>query len=138
MKNIILLFTLFICALTDIVTYRIRNSVLLVSAVMLLLYDHFISSEGDIPSDLISAGVVLIILIPFYMMGIVAAGDAKLLALCAMYVGPASFCMVTAASAAAAAVIVFIISTVRREPFIKTRYPFAFALLIGAFPLWFQ
>ncbi|MBQ4482029.1 MAG: prepilin peptidase [Lachnospiraceae bacterium] len=138
MKNCMFLVTLFICALTDIVTYRIRNSVLVVSAVMLLLFELLISSEGSAAADLVSAGTVLVILFPFYLMGLIAAGDVKLLALSAMYLGTTALCSIVPGAIAASIVLAFIISVSRHEPIIKTRYPFAFALFLGAYPLWFQ
>ncbi len=138
MKNYMFLATLFICALTDIVTYRIRNSVLIVSAVTLLLFELLIPAEGSAVTCLLSAGAVLIILIPFYLLGLIAAGDVKLLALCSMYLGTTVLCSIIPGAIAASVLLAIIISHVRHEPIIKTRYPFAFALFLGAYPLWFQ
>ena len=130
------LVTLFICALTDIVTYRIKNMILIISAAGLLLCDLFISEHGDPISDLTSGIVVFLILIPFYMAGFLGAGDVKLLILTAMYTGLPVMCRITAAAAAVSLVIAIMISLVRGTPLIKTKYPFAFALFLGAFPFW--
>ena len=138
MKYYMFLVTLFICALTDIVTFRIRNMILVVSAIGLLLFDLLISPGEDPVSDLTAGGVVFIILIPFYMMGLLAAGDVKLLMVSAMYAGLASMCRITAASAVISLGVAFFISRVRKESIVKTHYPFAFALFLGAFPFWFD
>ena len=132
------LVTLFICALTDIVTYRIKNLILIISATGLLLFDLFISTDSDPISDITAGGIVFLILFPFYLLGLLGAGDVKLLMLSTMYAGLSSMCPVAAASAIASLVIVLSISIVRHEKITKVRYPFAFALLIGAFPLWFN
>lgn len=138
MKDYLFLFTLFICALTDIVTFRIKNSVLIASATVLLLFDLVISPKGDPVSDLTAGGIVFFILIPFYLMGLLAAGDIKLLMLTAMYTGLSSFCRITATSVIVSICIVFLIGRVHREAIIKIQYPFAFALFLGAFPFLFD
>ena len=138
MKSCMFLVTLFICALTDIVTYRIKNMILIISATWLLFFDLIISTDGDIVSDLTAGGIVFLILFPFYLLGLLGAGDVKLLILSAMYAGLSSMCLVAAASAIASLVIALSISIVRHEKITKVRYPFAFALLIGAFPFWFN
>lgn len=132
------LFTLFICALTDIVTFRIKNLVLVASATVLLLYDLVISPKGAPVSDLTAGGIIFIILIPFYFMGLLAAGDIKLLMLSAMYTGLSSICRITAASAIVSFCIVILIARIRHEAMIKIQYPFAFSLFLGAFPFWFD
>ena len=132
------LVTLFICALTDIVTFRIKNLVLIISALGLLFFDLLISTTGEPLSDLTAGAVIFLILIPFYILGLLSAGDVKLLVVSAMYAGLSSICRITAASAAASLIIVLCIRCIRHESFIKIRYPFAFALLIGAFPFWFN
>ncbi len=136
MRSYMLLVTLFICALTDIVTFRIRNVVLLISATGLLFFDIFIFPEGDPASDLKAGIIVFIILIPFYIAGILSAGDIKLLMLTAMYTGLSSLCHIAAASIIASLLIVISIGCFRHEPFIKIKFPFAFALFLGAFPFW--
>ena len=132
------LVTLFICALTDIVTYRIKNLVLIISATGLLFFDLFISTDSDPVSDITAGGIVFLILFPFYLLGILGAGDVKLLMLSTMYAGLSSMCLVAAASAIASLVIALSISVIRHKKITKVRYPFAFALFIGAFPLWFN
>ena len=136
MKECIFLFTLFLCAVTDIVTFRIKNPVLGISAIWLLFFELFISPDGDPGSDILSAAVVLIVFIPFYLLGAVRAGDIKLLSLTAMYTGIPVLCSLVLYSAAASVTIITAISTVRREPITKIKYPFAFALFLGALPLW--
>lgn len=136
MRELLLLLTLFICALTDMAVYRIKNTVLLLSSLALLLSDLLFSPEGSIREDLLSMGVVLLILFPIYLAGAIAAGDVKLLALTAMYTHLADFAPVAAGAAVASFILAVILSTVRHEPLSKTKYPFAFALLLGAIPFW--
>ena len=138
MRSYLFLVTLFICALTDIVTYRIKNMILIVSASGLLLSDLFISSGNDPASDIKAGAVIFCILFPFYLMGLLGSGDVKLLMLSAMYVGLYSFCCIAAGSVIASLLIVLCISFVRHEKIMQIKYPFAFALLMGAFPFWFN
>ncbi len=122
--------------MTDIVTFKIKNIVLIASVISLLLLDCFIYSE-DVVLDFVNAGVVFLTLFPCYLMGLLASGDVKLLMVTAMYAGLSVFCEITAASAAASVILAVMISAVRHEPLLKIEYPFAFALLLGAMPLWF-
>ncbi len=138
MKSYLFLVTLFICALTDIVTYRIKNLILIFSATGLLLFDLFISAEGNPVSEITAGGIVFLILFPFYAFGLLGAGDVKLLALTAMYVGLSSMCRITAASAVASLIIAISLSALRHEKITKIKFPFAFALLMGALPFWFD
>lgn len=137
MRDYILLFTLFICALTDIVTYKIKNWVLAISVSVLVIFDFFIYQDGNVEEDFITGGAVLFILIPFYLLGLLAAGDVKLLVLAAMYVGLQGFCQIAVMTVIASILIVIIIGKARHEALLKVKYPFAFALLLGAMPLWF-
>ncbi|MBR1524150.1 MAG: hypothetical protein IJ641_06825 [Lachnospiraceae bacterium] len=105
--------------------------VLILSAAGLLIFDFSVS-------DLVSAVSVFIIFIPFYLLGIVKAGDVKLLMLSSMYTGPAGLCSIAGATAAVSLIMVIFISRMNKESLLKTKYPFAFALLLGAFPLWFS
>ncbi len=137
MKYYMFLVTLFICAMTDILTYRIKNIILFVSAAGLLISD-LLTSNSDLISDITAAGIVLLILYPFYMLGLLGSGDVKLLALTAMYTGLYSMCKIAAAGAAVSMVIALSLCTIRREKLIKIKYPFAFSLFMGAFPFWFN
>ncbi len=137
MKNYILLLTLFICALTDMASYRIKNQVLIFSAAWLLFFESFIYTNGDPVSDILSAGIVFLIFLPFYMLNLVKAGDVKLLMLLSMYTGLHGIYSIAGTTAAVSALIVVLISSVSHEHILKTRYPFAFALLLGALPLWY-
>lgn len=137
MRDELFFVTLFICALTDIVTYRIKNKVLLVSAAGLLLSDLFLCSKADIREDLVSMGVVILILFPAFLTGVLAAGDIKLLALSAMYMGLSGFVALAEGAAAASACLALIVSISKKEPLYKARFPFAFALFLGAIPMWF-
>ncbi len=123
--------------MTDIVTYTIKNWVLVISLSALVIFDFFIYSDGKVVEDFIAGGAVLLILIPFYLLGFLAAGDVKLLAVAAMYVGLHGFCQIAAMTVMASILIVLIIGSARHESLLKIKYPFAFALLLGAMPLWF-
>ena len=131
------LLTLFICALTDIVTYRIRNTVLIASAAAILLFDFTTGTISDPLSDLYRAIIVFIILIPFYAAGFLGAGDVKLIMVSAMYAGWESLIGILAGGVAASIGIVIMINRIKHEPVWKIKYPFAFALFIGALPVWF-
>ena len=138
MKSLFFLVTLFICAMTDIVTFRIKNVILVLSAAALLFMDLLIYTDGDPLSDITSGAAVLLLLIPFYILGLLEAGDVKLLALTAMYAGLLSMCRIAAASTVVSLIIVSVMSISRHEKMIKIKYPFAFALLMGALPFWFD
>ena len=138
MRSYMFLVTLFICALTDIVTFRIKNLILIISAAGLLLCDLSGFSGGDTLTDLQAGLIIFLVLIPFYLSGLMSAGDIKLLMLSAMYAGLPSICMITAASIISSSAIVICMSFYRREPLTKIKFPFAFALLLGAFPFWFS
>lgn len=137
MRDVLFLVTLFICALTDIVTYRIKNTVLLISAAALLLSDFFLYSKADIRKDLLSMGVVILMLFPVFLTGLLAAGDIKLLALSAMYTGLTGFSTLAAGAAAASFCLALIVSISNKAPLYKARFPFAFALFLGTIPMWF-
>ena len=138
MKNYMLLLTLFICALTDMASYRIKNVILIFSAIGLLFFETLICTDGAPASDVLSAGIVFLIFIPFYLFGLVKAGDIKLLMLLSMYTGISGLYRIAGTTAAASTVIVIFIGTITHEPLLKIKYPFAFALFLGALPLWFQ
>ena len=137
MKNYMLLLTLFICALTDMASYRIKNVILILSATGLLFFESFIFSDGDPVSGLLSAGSIFLIFIPFFMAGLVKAGDVKLIMLLSMYTGLSGIYRIAVTTVTASVLIVIFTSTVSHEPLLKTKYPFAFALFLGALPLWF-
>ena len=137
MRDYILLFTLFICAMTDIVAYKIKNCVLVISVSALVIFDFFIYRDGSVGGDFAAGGAVLLILIPFYLLGLLAAGDVKLLVLAAMYAGLKGFCQIAVMTIIASILMVIIIGKARHEALLKVKYPFAFALLLGAMPLWF-
>ena len=137
MKNYMLLLTLFICALTDMASYRIKNVILILSATGLLFFESFIFSDGDPVSGLLSAGSIFLIFIPFFMAGLVKAGDVKLIMLLSMYTGLSGIYRIAVTTVTASVLIVIFTSTVTHEPLLKTKYPFAFALFLGALPLWF-
>ncbi len=137
MRDALFFVTLFICALTDIVTYRIRNVVLLISAAGLIFCDSFLFSGGGIREDLVSMGIIILVLFPFYLTGILAAGDIKLLALSAMYTGLSGFCSLISGAVLASTGLALILSIAKRESPAKVRFPFAFALFLGTIPMWF-
>lgn len=137
-KSTFFLVTLFICAITDIVTFRIKNIILVFSAASLLIMDLFIYADESPVSDLTDGTIVILILIPFYMLGLLGAGDVKLLALTAMYTGLLTMCRIAAASIVVSLIIISVIYLVRHENITKIKYPFAFALLMGALPFWFD
>ncbi len=122
--------------MTDIVSFRIKNQILAASAVFLLIHESCAGAERAQATPLISALVVFIILIPFYLIGFLGAGDVKLLMISAMYTGLTELCGILTVTVASSALIVSVISIVRKTPLSKTEYPFAFALFLGALPRW--
>ena len=121
--------TLFVCALTDIAFFRIKNFILLGSALLLLLCDRSLSS-------LPRAGLIFLFFIPFYLLGRAKAGDIKLLMLTAMYAGFEAMVPLFLLTVLSSVMLLLIISRIRKTPPADTGYPFAFAMFLGALPLW--
>jgi len=136
MRELLFFVTLFVCALTDIVTYRIKNTILLISAAGLLFCDSIHYTGIGIREDIASMCVIILILFPVYLTGLIAAGDIKLLALSAMYTGLPGFCTLAAGAVTASICLSFFIGLAKHKPLNEARFPFAFALFLGAIPIW--
>lgn len=136
MKDYLFLFTLFICALTDIVSSKIKNCILFASACGLALQLIMTRAVLDLLPSLTSAAFIFAVFFPFFALGCIKAGDIKLMMLAAMYLGTEGLIYI-AVPTLAACIILFLLCMKTTGTSVKaTRFPFAFALFLGAYPYW--
>ena len=136
MIQYLFLFTLFICAVTDIAVYRIKNSILALSVILFLSIRCISGQTFDLPCILGPPVIVFTVLFPFFLLHIIKAGDIKLLMVSALYLGLSGLINILLYTAAASAALIIIYMKVRHTSLLETRFPFAFALFLGAYPIW--
>ncbi|MBO6146476.1 MAG: prepilin peptidase [Lachnospiraceae bacterium] len=136
MKDYLFLFTLFICALTDIVSSRIKNCILFASACGLAISLIMTHTASELISSLTSAVLIFAVFFPFFALGCIKAGDIKLMMVAAMYLRIGGLIHI-AVPTLAASLILFLLCMKAYGTSVKaTRFPFAFALFLGTYPYW--
>ena len=136
MTGYLFLFTLFICAMTDIAEYRIKNSILLSSASLYLICRSFFGRPLSMPLMLGPPAVVFALLFPLFCLHLIKAGDIKLLMVTSLYLGLSGLKAILLYTVPASVILILYCMKSQHTSLSKTRFPFAFALFLGAYPLW--
>lgn len=95
---IVLVFFLLVAVWQDIRHFRIPNILILSGAVIGVLLNVSLPQDmGGLgaPSSFVGLGVGLVILLPFYMLRTMGAGDIKLMAMIGAFVGPSNILIIT-------------------------------------------
>ena len=106
--GIIFLLSGAICALSDFLTFKIPNQILLFLIVLFIIYAALFLPIQEIYNHLIPAGVALIIGFILYAAKVIGAGDAKFITVCMLWITPSNiptFILVTAIAGAVLALI---------------------------------
>jgi prepilin peptidase CpaA len=74
--------------LSDVLTQRIPNNICVLLLVSGLACQYALASVSGLVNGLAGVAIGLLLLLPFYAMGGMAAGDVKLLATAASFLGP--------------------------------------------------
>lgn len=127
MKEYLYLFMLFACAMTDIVTYRIKNVFLALPLGILLICDPSSQNLRDML-------LIFILFIPFYCLGMVKAGDIKLLMAATAFIGTASLIETAVYTVLISVISIMALSIRNKTPVLQTKIPFAFSFFMGSFP----
>jgi prepilin peptidase CpaA len=78
---------LFYVALTDFLTFKIRNDVVLLLLILYALFAFVTRSRFEVITDVILAIVIFGVLLWFYTQGVVGGGDVKLVTVVCLWVG---------------------------------------------------
>ena len=84
---IILTVLLLIACWQDFHDYRIKNNLIVIGTVFGIVLNTFLFAETGFLDSLIGLGFGLLLLLPFYLLRIMGAGDVKLLAMIGAFVG---------------------------------------------------
>jgi prepilin peptidase CpaA len=79
---------LFYAALTDFLTFKIRNEVVLLLVILYVLFAFVTRSRVEVITGIILALVILAVLLWFFTQGVIGGGDVKLVAVVCLWVGP--------------------------------------------------
>ena len=145
---------LVVASLSDLLTHRIPNTVCLLLLLSGLACQTAVNGVDGMTTGLAGITTGLIMLLPFYLMGGMAAGDVKMLAASASYLGPVAAIVAGLATLIVGAFIALALVAVRamsgaidahRQPVAADgmassarlreigsfRFPFALAITIG-------
>ena len=89
LASVYLAATLLIATMTDVYTHRIPNVLLALSLFLASVFGTAVGGFAGLLATLAGACVGLTMLVPLYVVGGIAAGDVKLLAVVGAYLGPA-------------------------------------------------
>jgi Flp pilus assembly protein protease CpaA len=78
---------LFYVALTDFLTFKIRNEVVLLLLILYVLFAFVTRSRIEVVTDVILATVIFGVLLWFYTEGAVGGGDVKLVVVVCLWIG---------------------------------------------------
>jgi prepilin peptidase CpaA len=78
---------LFYVALTDFLTFKIGNEVVLLLLVLYILFAFVTRSRIEVVTDVILAMVIFAVLLWFYTQGVIGGGDVKLVTVACLWVG---------------------------------------------------
>ena len=84
----ILIALLFIAAWQDCRGYRIRNSLVMLGALLGIFLNSIIPTGLNFYDSLAGLGVGLLLLLPLYLLRMMGAGDVKLMAMVGAFLGP--------------------------------------------------
>lgn len=84
----ILLLLLVVAAWQDFQRYQIANQLVFSGAALGILLNSLLPAGLGISESLLGWGVGLLLLLPFYLLCVMAAGDVKLLAMVGAFLGP--------------------------------------------------
>ncbi len=78
---------LFYVALSDFLSFKIRNEVVLLLLILYVLFAFVTRSRLEVVTDVILAIVIFGVLLWFYTQGVVGGGDVKLVAVVCLWIG---------------------------------------------------
>jgi prepilin peptidase CpaA len=78
---------LFYVALTDFLTFKIRNDLIVLLLILYALFAFVTRSRTEVLTDIVLALVIFAVLLWFYRQGVVGGGDVKLLTVVSVWVG---------------------------------------------------
>jgi prepilin peptidase CpaA len=78
---------LFYVALTDFLTFKIRNEVVLLLLILYVLFAFVTRSHVEVITDITFAIVIFGFLLWFYTQGVVGGGDVKLVSVVCLWIG---------------------------------------------------
>lgn len=78
---------LFYVAMTDFLTFKIRNDVVLLLLVLYVLFAFVTRSRLEVVMDILLAIIVFAVLLWFYTQGVVGGGDVKFVTIVCLWVG---------------------------------------------------
>lgn len=107
---IILAVLLMIACWQDFHDYRINNKLILAGTISGIALNTYLSTEAGFLDSLIGFGCGLLLLLPFYLLRIMGAGDVKLLAMIGAFVGTNDILGIFLNTLIAGGVLAFIIS----------------------------
>ncbi|MCR5746744.1 MAG: hypothetical protein K6G03_03465 [Lachnospiraceae bacterium] len=122
--------------MTDIVSFKIKNITLLISLAGLMIFRLLHYDLQGILSSIIAAFLIFAVLYPFFVIGIIRAGDIKLIMITAMYLSFTDFISVAVSTVISSVILIVICIKGYGSSKSSIRFPFAFALMLGAYPYW--
>jgi prepilin peptidase CpaA len=78
---------LFYVALTDLLTFKIRNELIMLLLILYALFSFVTRSRIEVLTDIILSLVIFAVLLWFYTQGVVGGGDVKLVTVACLWVG---------------------------------------------------
>src|SRR5215469_1262060 len=78
---------LFYVALTDLLTFKIRNELIVLLLILYALFSFVTRSRIEVLTDIILSLVIFAVLLWFYTQGVVGGGDVKLVTVACFFVG---------------------------------------------------
>src|SRR5262249_61763487 len=78
---------LFYVALTDLLTFKIRNELIVLLLILYALFSFVTRSRIEVLTDIILSLVIFAVLLWFYTQGVVGGGDVKLVTVACLWVG---------------------------------------------------
>ena len=107
----VLIVALVLAAWSDVKTNRIPNGLVFSGAALALLYSALTPTRGvDLPWSLLGLTAGLLLLLPFYLMRVLGAGDVKLMAMTGAFVGVPNIFAVALASFLAGGVLSVVVA----------------------------
>ncbi len=124
--HLVLVF-LFVSAVTDVMTNRIRNNVIFAGLILGVVL--FFSKEAAI-----GFVVPFLILFPLYRMGFCGAGDVKLMMLTGFYLGLEMLLYCLPAILVLSLIFIVAVGVAEKRKFLQVEIPFAVPVFLGVIP----
>lgn len=124
--HLILVF-LFVSAVTDVMTNRIRNNVIFAGLILGVIL--FFSKEAAI-----GFAVPFLVLFPLYRLGFCGAGDVKLMMLTGFYLGLEMLLYCLPAILVLSLVFIIAVGAAEKRKLFQVEIPFAVPVFLGVIP----